>query len=211
MQRTRIFRRDSVDREVVDELAFHLEMTIRDLMEQGMSEQQARTEAERRFGDAASVNAECRRYGAERERNTRRAEYRDELRQDVGFAVRQLIKARGFTAVAVLTLALGIGATAAVFSVLDAVVLRPLPFPNPDRLAVLFSTEKGEQSSPSAPEFLAMRTLPGVRATSPRECSARGDAQLRRAAGNGRRRPCDRGLLLRARRAAGARADVYRG
>src|SRR5580765_4270446 len=113
-------RRTSVDDEVESELAFHLEMTIRELMEHGMTRSNARLEAERRFGDSASINAECRRYGEERDRKATRAEFRHELRQDVVFAMRQLGRARGFTIVAILTLALGIGATAAVFSALDA-------------------------------------------------------------------------------------------
>lgn len=157
--RIRAFRRAPVEQEVDDELAFHLEMTTRELMEQGMTRSQARTEAERRFGDAAVVNEECRRFGRERERNERRAEYRDELRQDVWFATRQLLKAKSFTAIAVLTLALGIGATAAVFSVLDAVVLRPLPFANPDRVVTLNPSRHGEAQGNSVPDFLAWRKV----------------------------------------------------
>ena len=103
-----------------------------------MNQSQARAEAERRFGDVGAVGADCRRLAGERDAKVRRAEYRDELQHDVRFAVRQLLRSRGFTAVAVLTLALGIGATAAVFSALDAVVLRPLPFPHPDRIAIVF-------------------------------------------------------------------------
>ena len=64
----RLFRRASVEEEVDSELAFHIEMSTRELMELGMTHQQARAEAERRFGDANVVNAECRRYGAERDR-----------------------------------------------------------------------------------------------------------------------------------------------
>jgi predicted permease len=153
----RLFWRASVEQEVESELAFHLEMTTRELMERGMTRSQARAEAERRFGDRATVDAECRRYGNERDRKVRRAEYWDELRQDVAFSARQLLRARGFAAVAILTLALGIGATAAVFSALDAVVLRPLPFAHPDRVVTLLTTRRAERSTPTPAEFIALR------------------------------------------------------
>jgi putative ABC transport system permease protein len=151
--------RASVAEEVADELAFHIEMTTRELIAQGMPSQQARAEAERRFGDAASVNAECRRYGEQRDRIVRRTEYLAELRQDVAFAVRQLAKVRGFTAIAVLTLALGIGATAAMFSALDAVVLRSLPFPDADRIVALHPRSEGREAGATPPEFYAYRTV----------------------------------------------------
>jgi predicted permease len=151
------FGRTPVAEEVNAELAFHLEMTTRELMEQGMSRSQARAEAERRFGNLETVNAECRRYGTERDRRADRAEYRTELWQDLTFGVRQLLKMPGFTAVAVVTLALGIGATAAVFGVLNAVVLRPLPFDHPERVTELIPRKRGEGTSPSAPEFIGLR------------------------------------------------------
>ena len=151
------FGRAPVEEEVDAELAFHFEMTIRELMERGMTKSQARAEAERRFGDLKSVNAECRRYGAERDQKARRAEYLGELRNDVAFAVRQLTRARGFAAVAIITLALGIGATAAMFSALDAVVLRPLPFDHPERIVEYMTTRRGEPDHPSTPEFIAAR------------------------------------------------------
>jgi predicted permease len=152
--------RTSVADEVESELAFHLEMTTRELMEQGMSPTNARTEAERRFGDSVAINAECRRYGTERDRRAVRAEYLDELGQDATFAIRQLVRARGFTIVAILTLALGIGATAAVFSALDAVALRPLPYVGADRIVAVYPTRKGQNGDPSPPEYLAYRTVP---------------------------------------------------
>lgn len=154
------FTRTSVAAEVDEELAFHLEMTTRELIAQGLTPQQARSEAERRFGDMKTVNDDCRRYGTERDRNERRAEYREELKQDVVFAVRQLAKARAFSAIAILTLALGIGATAAVFSALDAVVLRPLPLDGSDRIVQLNVTRKNEPAGISAPEFLGLRRTP---------------------------------------------------
>lgn len=153
------FWRTSVEAEVDNELEFHLEMTTRDLMEKGMTRQQARAEAERRFGDSSAVNAECRRFGNERDRKERRAEYVTELRQDVAFAIRQLIKTKGFTAVAVITLALGIGATAAMFSALDAVVLRPLPFPDADRVVAIHTTYSGKESAMTPPEYFGFRKV----------------------------------------------------
>ena len=126
----------TVPEEVEEELGFHLEMRVRDLVAKGMSEAEARAEALRRFGDLSEVRSECRRLGEERESVRRRGELLAELRQDLVFGLRQLRRAPGFTVVATLTLALGIGATTAVFSVVEAVLLRPLPWPAADRLVV---------------------------------------------------------------------------
>jgi predicted permease len=149
--------RAPVEEEVDAELAFHLEMTTRELMEKGMPEDQARAEAARRFGDINAVHNECRQFGHERDRNASRAELRTELRQDSSFAVRQLARARGFTLISTLTLALGIGATAAVFSVLYAVVLRPLPVDHPELVVQLWASVTGTQTAPAPAEFVAMR------------------------------------------------------
>ena len=149
----------SVEREVGDELSFHLEMTTRELMAQGMTRQAAESEARRRFGDSASVNAACRRYGSERDRKERRTEYFQELRQDIVFALRQLSRARGFTTIAILTLALGIGATATMFSAVDAVLLRQLPFANPERVVGLHPRYEGVDGNLTPPEFLAFRDI----------------------------------------------------
>jgi predicted permease len=127
-------KRPRVEDEVDDEFAFHVDMVMQLLVAQGMSAADARAEAARRFGDIAVVAAECRRFGRQRDRNRSRAEYMSELKQDIAFALRQLRRTPGFAITAIITLALGIGATAAVFSALYAVVLSPLPFANPDRI-----------------------------------------------------------------------------
>jgi hypothetical protein len=128
------FFRVPVHREVDDELAAHLELRTRDYVARGMSPTEARAAALHRFGDMQVVKEQCVHIGEARERDMRRAEWLEELRQDLGYAWRQLARSRGFTAAAVLTLALGIGATTAIFSVVNAVVFRPLPFHEPDRV-----------------------------------------------------------------------------
>jgi putative ABC transport system permease protein len=134
-----LIRRPAITEQVAAEVEFHIEMRTRELVERGMNPTEARTEALRCFGNLDDVSAECREIGTDRERTVRRAEFLRELRQDAAFAVRQLIKAPAFTAVAVITLALGIGATTAIFSAVRSVVLRAFPYAHPDR--VLFVSE----------------------------------------------------------------------
>src|SRR5262245_29573262 len=127
----------SVDDEVSDELALHLELRTREFIARGMDPDAARETALRRFGDLENVRKTCREIGRKRDKDMLRREYFTELRQDVGFALRQLVAHPAFSLIAVLTLALGLGATTAIFSVVNAVVLRPLPLPAPERLVTL--------------------------------------------------------------------------
>jgi predicted permease len=124
----------SVPEEVDDELAFHVEMRIRQYLAEGMTLDEARAAAIGRFGDIDEVRATCRRLGREREETTMWKEAMGDLAQDVRFALRQLRRSPGLTITAVLTLGLGIGATTAVFTVVSGVILSPLPYPEPDRL-----------------------------------------------------------------------------
>jgi len=138
-----LLKRPRIEEEVDAEFAFHVDMTMQMLVAQGMSAGDARAEAVRRFGDIAVVAAECLRFGRQRDRSRSRAEYMSELKQDIAFALRQLGRTPGFAITAIVTLALGIGATAAVFSALYAVVLSPLPFANPDRIVQFEAMRRG--------------------------------------------------------------------
>src|SRR6266516_4007718 len=142
-----------VDEEVDRELAFHLEMRTREFVDRGMSVADARREAERRMGDVERVRAACRTLGEGRDRRMRRLEYVRELRQDIGFAWRQMRRNPGFTVVAAFTLALGIGGTTAIFSAVDAVVLRPLPLRDPARLMIVAETFAGLPADVSAGNY----------------------------------------------------------
>jgi putative ABC transport system permease protein len=135
--------RTSVEREVDGELAFHLEMRARELVAQGMDEARAQAEARRRFGDLEKVRKECRMLGRERERDVRRTEYLAEAWQDVRFALRQLARSPGFTLVAILTLALGIGPTTAIFSAVEAVALRGFDYAHPERTVLVMERWQG--------------------------------------------------------------------
>jgi putative ABC transport system permease protein len=156
----RLWRRGRVVAEVQDEFAFHIEMRTNELRDAGMSPADARAEALRQFGDLSDATMYCRRTGERRERRTMRTEWVSGLRQDVSFAVRTLRKAPGFTAVAVLTLAIAIGATTAVFSIVNGVLLKPLPFTAPERLMRVGTTRgaSGRLTSMSYPDFIDYRS-----------------------------------------------------
>jgi predicted permease len=155
--RSRIWR-DSVAEQVDAELDFHLEMVTRELVAQGRSPADARAEALRRFGDLAAVSASCRKIGLDQERAEQRTEYLAELRQDAAHALRQLRRAPAFTAVALLTLVLAIGINTAIFSAVSAVLLRPLPYPAANRLAVVWgSMGDGRRALLAYPDLLEMR------------------------------------------------------
>jgi len=124
--------------DVDDELAFHLSMRERDYMARGMSETDARRAATRRLGDLAQARVECIAITSRRERRMTRAQVVDAFVHDLKFAWRTLGRQKGWTAVAVITLALGIGANTAVFSVVNTLLLHPLPYPNADRVAFVY-------------------------------------------------------------------------
>ncbi len=128
-------RRRSLDRELDDELAVHLELAARDKQVKGMTRVAAERAALREFGGVSKAK--------EADREVRGFQSLEHLWADVRHGLRVLLKQPTFTAAAVLTLALGIGSTTAIFSVVYGVLLRPLPFDEPDRLVVLLHHAPG--------------------------------------------------------------------
>src|SRR5690242_6552066 len=117
-------------------------MRAQDLIARGVEPERAWREAERQFGDVEFTKQYMRRMDMGFETERRRAEWLSELGQDARYALRTLLRARGFTAVAVVTLALGIGANTAIFSMVNGILLQPLAFPHPEQLVRVWSANK---------------------------------------------------------------------
>lgn len=141
--------RSSVEGEVEEEIAYHLERRCEELCRSGVPIEEARRTAMREFGDVEAVRRYCSRMDWARRRQARRRAMFLGVWQDLRYAARQLRRRPGVSLLAVLTLALGIGSNAAIFSVLDTVLLRPLPFQDPDRLVRVwnYNRKKGRQGS----------------------------------------------------------------
>jgi len=120
--------------DVKDELAFHLQSKTDDLIRQGLSPDAARKEAERQFGDLRSVQRVGQQIGQKTEKRKRLADYWSDVLHDVRYTFRTLRRDPGFACVSLLILALAIGANVAVFSVVNTILLRPLPFPHSEEL-----------------------------------------------------------------------------
>ena len=146
----RVFRLehgDHVERDVDTELAFHLEMRIRRLVERGMDPATARAQALRQFGDWDTVRAQMLDIDYQQQKVVKRANYLAELRQDALYALRSIRNNAGFALVIVLSLAIGIGANTAIFTLIDALLLRSLPVPNAEQLVVIGDSRRTNSAS----------------------------------------------------------------
>jgi predicted permease len=145
--------------DVEAELRFHLEMRARELTDRGETPERANERALQRFGDYDSTREQCVQITERRRRHMERTEFTTEVRQDVAYAFRMLRRTPGFTAVALLTLALGIGANSAIFSVVHGVLLESLPFRDAQQLyqVRMLYPDGTIYSSVSAPDFMNVR------------------------------------------------------
>jgi predicted permease len=143
------FRRRRLDSDLTDEIQTHLDLLTDDYVRRGWSSDEARVAAHREFGGVEQMK--------ETYRDQRGLPFLDAAIQDVRFGLRMLRKNPGFTAVVVSSLALGIGANTAIFSVIDALLLKKLPVDRPDELVVLQPTGRGGDGAFSYPGFVALR------------------------------------------------------
>ena len=131
-------------RDLDAEFAFHFEERVEELMSDGMNRDDAEREVRERFGDVNEYRRQARVIDERILKQQRRLDFTDALRRELSHAARALARSPIFSIVAVLTLALGIGATTAIFTVLDRVVLRPLPYPDANRLVKIRSSVSGK-------------------------------------------------------------------
>jgi predicted permease len=160
------FTNDHISRDVDEELAFHFEMRIQRLMAAGLSREAARAEALRQFGEVDPVRESMVTLDEQRERAMRRANMMSELQQDILYALRTLRRNIGFTAIVVTALAVGIGANTAIFTLIDAVLVRTLPVSHPEQLVSIGNPTRVSSLSQGSPrtDLIAVPVYKDLRA-----------------------------------------------
>jgi len=138
-----LFGRARAERELDREISFHLDQQVQENIAHGMSPDEARAAAKRGLGGVTQIQEEC--------RDMRRTNHVETIWSDLRYAVRNLRRTPGFTVIIVLTLALSIGANSAIFSVIQGVLLKPLPYPQPDRLARIYFNSDTQPKFPLNP------------------------------------------------------------
>jgi putative ABC transport system permease protein len=154
------FWRSNVREDVDDEIRFHFEMRVRDLVAAGWTEAAAREEAAQRFGELAAVRDACIAIDTRRRERVERREVMGNMKQDLRFAFRTLLKSPGFTLMAVLCIGLGVGVTSTILSAVNAILIRPLPYQNPEELVAVYAwaPATGERRvNISHPDYLSWR------------------------------------------------------
>ena len=148
----RVFRlptsRTRMERSVDEELQFHIEGRIREFMAQGMTRQEAETEARRRFGDFEDYAKQTRSIDETTMTHANRMELWETIAREVKHAARILLRAPAFSLIAFVTLATGIGATTAIYTVMEGVLFRPLPYPDPEELVAVMHPTSAPGSGP---------------------------------------------------------------
>lgn len=143
------FLRPDPRADIDDEMRFHIEERARELMSQGIDRETAARRAREEFGNAARARAECEEIRATETTRTTRARAWTDLGRDIRYAVRSLARRPAHAVLVTITLALGLGATTAILSVVNGVLLRPLPYDTPERLAWIYEwSPRGDDHNP---------------------------------------------------------------
>ena len=147
-----------LEADIDEELELHLEMRARDFEREGLDPKSAEKKARRRFGDLERHLCEMKGIKSEYVRSVERSRYLDDLRQDIGFGFRQLVKRPALPLMIVALVAVGLGVNTAIFSVVKAVILEPLPYESPDQLVMIWDTRQSHQVPVSYLNFQDWRT-----------------------------------------------------